>query len=214
MIVLAGIEARNLVIESLAIPPGRTAVIGTNGSGKTTLLELCCGLILPGHGTVNVDGCPPRQVDAALVPAHPGPPMLFSRVADELASSGRFAGLSPREVDHRVATAADAVGARGLLGRSTRSLSGGERFVISLAASLASQPVILALDEFDAALDRQSLADLLPAVRGSSARYIIWSTHDPDLARQADHAIAIAAGRIVATGPGALSYFEMWERAG
>ncbi len=61
MIVLGGIEARNLVIESLAIPPGRTAVIGTNGSGKTTLLELCCGLILPEHGTVNVDGTPRMQ---------------------------------------------------------------------------------------------------------------------------------------------------------
>lgn len=211
MIEIAGASARTLRVESLALPPGLTAVIGTNGAGKTTLLELCCGLILPDEGTVLVDGRPPRETDAALVPAFPGPSLLFSRVADELASSCRFAGLGPDEVGVRIADAAEAVGARGLLDRSTRSLSGGERFVVALAAALAGRPAVLALDEFDGVLDRESLAMILPALRAAGARYVVWSTHDPALAALADHAVALEAGRVAANGPAALGLFEVWE---
>ena len=211
MIEFAGVAARNLTVGRLAIPPGRTAVIGTNGAGKTTLLELCCGLLLPEVGTVLVDGRRAREADAALVPAFPGPSLLFSRVADEIASSGRFAGVAPPVVASRVMAAMDAVGARHLLGRSTQSLSGGERFVVSLAAALAGRPAVLVLDEFDGALDRESLRELIPVVRAASARYVLWSTHDAALASLADNVVALDAGRVVATGSGALALFDGWE---
>jgi ABC-type multidrug transport system ATPase subunit len=211
MIELSGLSARNLRVDSLAIPPGLTAVIGTNGAGKTTLLELCCGLFLPSTGTVLVEGRSPRESDAALVPAFPGPSLLFSRVADEIAAAGRFASLTPDEVERRVSAAADAVGARRLLGRSTSSLSGGERFIVSLAAALAGRPAVLVLDEFDGVLDRETLDELLPAVRASGARYVLCSTHDPALASGADHAVALAAGKVIATGAAASARFEAWE---
>jgi ABC-type multidrug transport system ATPase subunit len=211
VIEFVGVGARTLRLPSLAIPPGVTAVIGRNGAGKTTLLELCCGLLLPETGTVLVDGQLPRETDSALVPAFPGPPLLFARVSDELAASGRFAGLSPDTVEGRVAIAAEVTGARDLLDRSTRSLSGGERFVVSLAAALASGPAVLALDEFDGALDGETLERLLPAVRGSGARYVLWSTHDPDLAALADRALALEQGRVSATGDAAIAIFDAWE---
>lgn len=214
MIELDGVSARNLRVAELAIPPGLTAVIGTNGAGKTTLLELCCGLLLPDEGSVLVDGRPPRETDAALVPAFPGPSLIFSRVADEVASSARFARLAPGTVASRVAEAADAVGARRLLDRSTRYLSGGERFVVSLAAALAGRPAVLVLDEFDGALDHESLAGLLPAIRAAGARYVLWSTHDAELAARADHAVALESGRVAATGDAALAYFDVWEAVG
>jgi ABC-type cobalamin/Fe3+-siderophores transport system ATPase subunit len=213
MIELAGVSARNLRIDRLEIPPGLTAVIGLNGAGKTTLLELCCGLLLPDAGAVLVDGRPPRGTDAGLVPAFPGPALVFSRVADELSSSGRFAGLSPDEVAGAVVAAADAVGVGHLLARSTRSLSGGEQFMVSLAAALAGRPVVLVLDEFDGPLDRESLVALLPAVRAAGARYVLLSTHDAALAARADHAVALADGRVAATGAAACALFGTWEDA-
>ncbi len=213
MIELSGVSARNLRVDRLEIPPGLTAVIGTNGAGKTTLLELCCGLLLPDAGTVLVDGRPPREIDAALVPAFPGPALIFSRVADELASSGRFAGLALDEVERRLVAAADAVGIRPLLDRSTRSLSGGEQFMVSLAAAYAARPVVLVLDELDGALDRESLANLIPPLRAAGARYVLWSTHDAALAARADHTIALGAGRVAATGVSALALFDVWEDA-
>jgi ABC-type multidrug transport system ATPase subunit len=198
-------------VPSLALHPGLTAIIGRNGAGKTTLLEACCGLLVPAGGTVEVDGRPPRDVDAGWVSAAPS---LFSRVRDELAASSRFAGLPPDEADRRVREAAELTGAVRLLARSTRGVSGGERSVVALAAALASRPVVLALDEFDGHLDPDTLTELLPGIRLSGARYVLWSTHDPDLAAAADHVVGLEAGRVAATGPEALALFDAWEREG
>jgi energy-coupling factor transport system ATP-binding protein len=123
MIEICGFSARSLRVPSLTLSPGLTAVIGSNGAGKTTLLEACCGLLLPAAGTVLVDGRPPREIDAGWVPASPDRSLLFSRVADELASSGRFAGLVPDEVDRRVREAASVTGASRIRKFSSRLLS-------------------------------------------------------------------------------------------
>ncbi len=211
MIEIRGLAARNLRVPSLTVDPGLTAVIGLNGAGKTTLLEVCCGLLLPDAGTVLVDGRIPREIDAGWVSASPDHSLLFTRVADELASSGRFAGLPPRAVEGRVTHAARLTGTADLLARSVRTLSGGEQSVVALAAGLAGGPTILALDEFDGHLDRQTLAALVPVVRGAGARYVLWSTHDPAIAAGADHAIALEGGTIAAEGAAALSLFDAWE---
>lgn len=210
MIRLDSVSARSLHGVSLDIPAGTTSVIGTNGSGKTTLLELCCGLILPADGSVLIDGRPPRNVDTALVPAFPGASLLFSRVMDEIAACCRFAGLATAEVEDRVAAAADAVAARHLLDRSTLTLSGGERFKVSLAAALAARPQVLVIDELDGALDRESLAGMLPVLQSAGVPYILWSTHDRALASRAENAIALGAGGVIATGAAALALFVGW----
>lgn len=211
MIEIRDLAARNLRVPSLTLSPGLTAVVGLNGAGKTTLLEVCCGLLLPDAGTVLVDGRAPRETDAGWVSASPDRSLLFSRVADELASSGRFAGLPPPEVDRRVLHAARLTGAAGLLDRSTRTLSGGEQSVVALAAALAGGPAVLALDEFDGHLDRETLAELVSVVRSAGARYVLWSTHDPAIAAGADHALALEGGMVAAEGKAALSLFDAWE---
>ena len=211
MIQILDLAARNLRVPSLALAPGVTAVIGLNGAGKTTLLEVCCGLLLPDAGTVLVDGRAPRETDAGWVSASPDRALLFSRVADELASSGRFAGLPPRAVDRRVLHAARLTGTAALLDRSTRTLSGGEKSVVALAAALAGAPTVLALDEFDGHLDRETLAELVPVVRSAGDPYVLWSTHDPAIAAGADHAIALEGGMVAAEGAAALSLFDAWE---
>jgi ABC-type cobalamin/Fe3+-siderophores transport system ATPase subunit len=118
-------------------------------------------------------------------------------------------GRTPREIE-----AARVTGAEGLLARSTRTLSGGERSVVALAAALTGSPTVLALDEFDGHIDRETLAELFPVVRSAGARYVFWSTHDPELAAEADHAVAIEEGTITATGGAALALFDRWEREG
>jgi energy-coupling factor transport system ATP-binding protein len=211
VIEIRGLTVRNVRVSSLTLAPGMTAVIGRNGAGKTTLLEICCGLLLPDAGTVRVDGRPPRETDAGWVSASPDRSLLFSRVSDELAASGRFAGLARGEVERRVRDAANDTGSAHLLCRSTRTLSGGERSVVALAAALAGGPTVLALDEFDAHLDRETLADLVPVIRNAGVPYVLWSTHDPSLAAAADHAVALEGGRVSAVGTAALAFFEGWE---
>jgi ABC-type Mn2+/Zn2+ transport system ATPase subunit len=51
---------------TLSVPHGATlGVIGPNGAGKTTLLKLILGLLEPTHGTVRIDGQPPRRATRA-----------------------------------------------------------------------------------------------------------------------------------------------------
>lgn len=210
MIEVRGLSARNLRVPSLTVPPGLTAVIGLNGAGKTTALEVCCGLLLPETGTVEVDGRPPRAIDAGWVSAAPDGSLLFGRVWDEICSSGRFAGRPTVEVERRARGAAHATGASDMLDRPVRVLSGGERGVVALAAALAGGSDLVALDEFEGHLDRETLAALVPVIR-AGARYTLWSTHDPVLAGAADHVIALQAGTVAATGRAAVALFDAWE---
>ena len=54
-----------LQVESLQVLPGELiGIIGTNGAGKTTLLRLCCGLVRPSRGRVELAG-----FDLAKIPA-------------------------------------------------------------------------------------------------------------------------------------------------
>ncbi len=212
MIACRDLVSRGLDLSNLSLPAGLSAVIGLNGAGKTTLLELATGLLLPERGEILVDGRPPREVDAGWVAAFPERSLLFSRVRDEVASACRFAGLDCGATDELVRTAAQAAGIEDLLDRSTLTLSGGEKAVVSLAAALAGRPRVLALDEFDASLDSETLARLLSVVRDAGIKYVLWSTHDPLVAAQSDFVVALDRGRVAVTGPPALALFDEWAQ--
>ena len=52
-----------LQIDNLRISSGELiGIIGTNGAGKTTLLRLCCGLVRPNRGRVELDGMELTQI--------------------------------------------------------------------------------------------------------------------------------------------------------
>ncbi len=210
MIECRELTTRGLDCPALSIPEGLTAVIGLNGAGKTTLLELAVGLRLPESGTILVDGRPPREVDAGWVAAFPERSLLFSRVRDEVASACRFAGMDCGSVEARIRAVAQELGIGSLLDRSTLTLSGGEKAIVALAAALVRRPAVLALDEFDASLDPETFASLLPLVRGAGVRHVLWSTHNPAIAELADHVLALDRGRVTATGAGALALFDEW----
>ena len=90
MIVIEGLRSRSLEIPRLEIPRGTTAVIGPNGSGKTTLLKLLAGISLPGSGSIRIDGAGPRMAEIGWVNEFPDRNIIFSTVADEVASPLRF----------------------------------------------------------------------------------------------------------------------------
>jgi iron complex transport system ATP-binding protein len=99
----------------------------------------------------------------------------------------------------RARAALAAFGLAGLDTRDARTLSGGERRRLALAALLAQDPPLLLLDEPSSHLDLgQQIAalDTLTALARSGARAIVMVLHDLHLAlRYADHAIALGGGR-------------------
>lgn len=194
MITCTGISHRNLRIDELAIPPGITAVIGPNGSGKTTMLELCAGIEVPAAGTVSIDGVGPRSCEIGWVGEVPDRNFVFSRVHEEIASPLRFRRLCCTDISRSTTEIARQVGLSGRLNASVHHLSGGEKALCAIAAGLVTHPAVLVLDEVCAHLDEKAVDRLRTVIDSARPKYVLWATHDMEIAAAADHVVFISGG--------------------
>lgn len=185
------------------------AIVGPNGAGKTTLLRTLAGLAPPAGGSVRYGGSELALLNARERARHraflPQDSVdAFPATVLEVALVGRHPHL-PRlawERDDDVARARDALGRfglQGLAGRDVRTLSGGERRRVALAALLAQETPLALLDEPSSHLDiaQQAAAlEVLVASAGQRRGALVIVLHDLHLAtRFCDHAIAIGRGR-------------------
>ncbi len=201
----------------LDVEPGsRWAIVGPNGAGKTTLLATLAGLRAAAAGAIAYDGVPlaalsprVRATKRGLLPQDSVD--YFPATALETALIGRHPHLGRLQWE----TASDVECARGALARfgvagfearDVRTLSGGERRRVALAALVAQDPDLLLLDEPSSHLDLgQQIAalDALAALAAERGKALVMALHDLHLAlRYADHAIALGGGRALA-GPAA-----------
>lgn len=184
-----------------------TALVGPSGGGKSTLADLCTGLLRPAAGRLSVGGVvlegAAREAWRRQVAYVPQDGFLMAgSVRDNLTW---LAPEADEEALWRVLeqTALDDVVRRlphGLdteLGDGGSGLSGGERQRLALARALLSRPRLLVLDEAASHLDHASEALLrrtLAGLRGSVT--VLAIAHRLDTARDADHVVVIAGGRV------------------
>lgn len=181
------------------------ALLGTNGAGKSSLAfaVMGCDGYRPDVGRMEFDG---RDLDCL-------PMYERARLGITLAwqEPARFEGLSVRDylaVGIRNGQPAEYLARVGLdperyLHRPVdRSLSGGERKRVELAAVAAMRPRLAILDEPAAGIDLLSLADIVGVIeamnRGGAA--ILLITHQESVAARAHRASQICGGRIVCRG--------------
>lgn len=146
---------------SLTITPGSlVSLMGDNGSGKSTLLRLLAGLIYPTSGyyslkgtVIDKDYLKKRQ---HLKTFHQYVGYVFQdsevqlfnpTVTEEIAYGPRQMDLDQKTVMQRVNDCLALLGIEKLRSRSPLHLSGGEKKLVALAATLALNPQILLLDE-------------------------------------------------------------------
>ncbi len=206
-----------LVLDSLdlEVPSGKvTAIVGANACGKSTLLRTMSRLLAPRHGEVLLDGksihtLPSRQLaqTLGLLPQSPTAPEGIL-VAD-LVSRGRnpYHGVFSqwtRADDEAIATALEATKTTELADRPVDELSGGQRQRVWIAMALAQQTDILLLDEPTTFLDishQIEVLDLLTDLNQKRGTTVVMVLHDLNLAaRYADFLVAMANGRLYATG--------------
>ncbi|MHA6509149.1 energy-coupling factor ABC transporter ATP-binding protein [Tessaracoccus sp. Y1736] len=190
---------------TLDLAEPRIALVGANGSGKSTLLRLLNGLRRPTVGTVTVDGLDTvkeaRAVRARVgfVFTDPLAQLLMSTPIEdvELSLRGRIRGRAER--NRRAQEMLDARGLGHLAHQSIYDLSGGERQLVALTSVLAVDPAILVADEPTTLLDLRNRRALRRTFAGLEQQ-IIFSTHDLDIAADADRVIVVHEGRVVADG--------------
>jgi len=172
---------------------GCLSVIGPNGAGKSTLLKCLLRLHERGHssGEIQIKG---KDIAAygqrelakviSYVPQAGGwiPPFTV----EEFLRLSRYpygsSGPAAREEACQAAAKAMALtGTEGLTGRSLKTLSGGERQKVYLAAALAQEAELMLLDEPASFLDPKHAAELhslLRSLNHERSLAMITVTHD------------------------------------
>jgi energy-coupling factor transporter ATP-binding protein EcfA2 len=184
------------------------AVTGPVGAGATTLLLVAGGFAPRLTGGTLAGERDLFAVRPGIVFATPWTQLtgLCHTVRDEVAFGPASHGL-PRE---RVLGAAERamadLGITHLAARDPATLSGGELQRCVVAAILALEPDLLALDDPAAELDPEgadALYALLGRVAAAGAAVIVTSQDTGRLAAAASRAVVLEAGRVVADGPSA-----------
>jgi ABC-2 type transport system ATP-binding protein len=122
---------------------------------------------------------------------------------DNLAYTGRLAGLSRREIDERFAEATARVGLPDVGRERVSTFSRGMRQRLGLAEVLMKRPSIAILDEPTATLDPHSTQEFLEMIRGlkSDGTAVLLSSHHLDQVQSVcDRAALFNNGRIALSG--------------
>lgn len=184
------------------------AVIGKSGSGKSTLLHILGTLDRPTDGKFFLEGESVYEKDdrdiSILRRRRIGFIFQSYNLIPEYTALENI--LLPAHLDgkkpdmDRLKEIIFSLDIEDKLSYYPDELSGGERQRIAIARALISNPAIILADEPTGNLDESTGKEVMELIRQSADRFnqtIILVTHDMDIARQADHIIQIADGKIV-----------------
>jgi ABC-2 type transport system ATP-binding protein len=201
----------NLAVDHIDFEVGAgeiVGILGPNGSGKTTTILMLLGLTEPSDGRAVVAGYDPLR-DPLEVKRRVG--YLPDQIGfydglsarDNLAYTGRLAGLPRPEIDARFEAALARVGL-GHVGRArVGTFSQGMRQRLGLAEVLMKRPAIAILDEPTTALDPHSTQEFLSMIRGLKAdgTAVLLSSHHLDQVQSVCDRVALFnRGRIALAG--------------
>ncbi len=194
---------------SLALYRGEVfAFLGPNGAGKTTTIKMLVGLLQPSQGTIRVAGYDvvqhPRQA-AQLIGYVPDEPFLYDKLTGRefLEFIARIRGMSPQQIQARIAQQAELFELADFLNQLTETYSHGMKQRMVFASVLLHDPPLLVADEPMVGLDPKSvrLVKDLMRTRAAEGKTVFISTHTLALAEEiADRIGVIHRGRLIFVG--------------
>lgn len=187
-------------------------LIGPNGSGKTTMMNLISGALKPSDGDIYLDDRlisqrPAREIAAAgvartfqLVRLLPSLSVVENVMAGAVFGHKRFWG---RELQKHAIRQLERVGLAQATHAPVSALTYIDEKRVELARALASDPVILLLDEWLAGLNATEMQTGIELVRSlrDDGRTIIVVEHVMDAIRSlCDRCVVMSSGAKIAEG--------------
>lgn len=182
-----------------------TVILGPSGSGKSTMLNMLGGMDRPTSGQILINGeyisglsekklTDYRRKNVGFV-------FQFYNLVENLTAYENV-GIAA-ELNGNTGKAANALKEVGLEKRMKsfpNQLSGGEMQRVAIARAVAKSPKLLLCDEPTGALDvatGEMIFELLKKYSQNNETAVVVVTHNPDIAKIADHVIRLRDGKIV-----------------
>ncbi len=194
---------------SLALERGSYwAITGQSGSGKSTLLNLLGCLDRPSSGEYWLNGVNVATLADDTLSEHRLQNLGFIfqsfhlipqlTVQENIELPLFYRGIEAAARAERARALAGTVGLTSRLRHRPTELSGGQRQRVAIARALANDPAVILADEPTGNLDTATgdqIMDLLEELH-AQGRTIVMVTHEPDIARRAQHHLQLCDGRI------------------
>jgi branched-chain amino acid transport system ATP-binding protein len=204
----------------LDVRPGSLhAIIGPNGAGKTTLFNLLTGDMEPTSGKIFLGERDVTRLDVRQR-SHLGIGRSFQRtnvfrnltafenvrIAAQSRTKAGFSMWSPasnlRDVNGRAHAILESIGLEALADRKAGELAGGDQRLLEMAIALATEPVLLLLDEPSQGLSGDDATRLMGRIRALASRYtIVLIEHNMQLVMElSDEITVMNFGSVLARG--------------
>lgn len=199
---------------SLEVRKGEViCIIGPSGSGKSTLIRCINGLNDIENGDIHVNGFDLSSPDLNVRELRKTVGMVFQQynlfphrtaLQNITMAPRKVLGLSKLEAESQARGLLAKVRLAGKEDSYPNELSGGQQQRVAIARSLAMNPAIMLFDEVTAALDPETVSEVLVAIKelASEGMTCVLVTHEMGFAREvADQIYFTDAGVIVEHGP-------------
>ena len=183
-------------------------LLGPNGAGKSTLVRTIMGRVSPNAGEVTIFGrsAPPgynaAREKVGIVPQEIALyPLLTAR--ENLVVFGRYYGLRGDDLEKAIAESLAWAGLTDRSSDSTKTLSGGMKRRLNMAAGVLHKPRLLLLDEPTVGVDPQSrerIYQMIETLRADGVSLIYTTHYMEEAERLCDRIAIIDHGKIIALG--------------
>jgi ABC-2 type transport system ATP-binding protein len=179
-------------------------LLGPNGAGKSTLIRSIVGRVRPDAGAIDIFGAPAGSPAAsAAIGWIPQELALYPRLTavENLRAFGRYAGLSGKLLHEAVSWCLNWSGLEDRADALVRTLSGGMKRRLNMAAGLIHEPRLVLMDEPTVGVDPQSrnrIFEMIESLRNRGMTLIYTTHYMEEAERLADRIAIVDHGRIIA----------------
>ena len=195
-------------------------LIGPNGSGKSTLLHTVCGRTIATEGQILLQGLDitkqdpqDRAIAGMAIKFQLARIYLEKTVRENLLISlqakesiwSQLRNRSLAKFENKITSLADEFQLTEYLDEFAKSLSHGQQQWLEIAMAMASEPILLLLDEPTAGMSPKERADTAILIKKASKKCgVLIVEHDLDFIKEiCDRISVLHQGNIIATGTSA-----------